>query len=125
MTSRKTSTTFAIWIRALFYLLVVAGGWLVVLPMLILFLEQCHLAVRLREMPWPFIGANFFISGTLLGLVSGYYLVTRGRGTPLPLDPTQELVTGGPYKRLLWCLQLQVRLLVFNRGRYGYCCSLL
>jgi protein-S-isoprenylcysteine O-methyltransferase Ste14 len=98
MTSRKTSTAFAIWIRALFYLLVVAGGWLVVLPMLILFLEQGHFVLRLREMPWPFIGAISFITGTLLGLVSGYYLVTRGRGTPLPLDPTQELVTCGPYK---------------------------
>ena len=91
MTSRKTSTAFAIWIRSLFYLLVV-------LPLLILFLEHGRLALWLREMPWLFIGAIIFISGTLLGLVSGYYLVTRGRGTPLPLDPTQELVTSGPYK---------------------------
>jgi CrcB protein len=29
--------------------------------------------------------------------IAGYYLVTAGGGTPFPLDPTRELVVGGPY----------------------------
>jgi protein-S-isoprenylcysteine O-methyltransferase Ste14 len=53
--------------------------------------------MRLREMPWPLLGTALFLMGVPLGLVSGYYLIERGRGTPFPLDPTKELVTSGPY----------------------------
>src|SRR5258708_8720044 len=86
-----------LWLRALVYMAFVAGGWLVVLPAFILTLEQGHLEMQLREMPWPLLGTALFLMGVPLGLVSGYYLIERGRGTPFPFDPMKELVTSGPY----------------------------
>ncbi len=39
----------------------------------------------------------FALCGTL-GLTSGLIMAIRGRGTPLPLDCTRELVVAGPYR---------------------------
>jgi protein-S-isoprenylcysteine O-methyltransferase Ste14 len=89
--------TVAIWIRALVYLSIIGGGWLVVLPLALLTVEQGHIAVPLRPLPYLLAGAVVFATAVLLALVGGYYLITRGRGTPLPLDPTRELVMTGPY----------------------------
>jgi protein-S-isoprenylcysteine O-methyltransferase Ste14 len=88
-------TTTQVWIRAIVYMLMVGGGWLIILPLSLLVLEQQTLS--LRGMPWLMLGAIVFIIGIILGLVAGYYLIGRGRGTPFPLDPTHELVTSGPY----------------------------
>lgn len=87
-----------LWLRALVYFGIVAGGWLIVLPALLLFVEHGAIAVRLRGMPWLFAGLCLLLASALLGLTAGFYLIARGRGTPLPLDPTQALVTQGPYR---------------------------
>jgi protein-S-isoprenylcysteine O-methyltransferase Ste14 len=48
--------------------------------------------------------ANYVLGGALgvVGLFFGFWSigdqVTRGRGTPLPVMPTQELLTGGPFR---------------------------
>jgi protein-S-isoprenylcysteine O-methyltransferase Ste14 len=68
------------------------------LPLAILTLEKGRPALALRGKPWVLCGAASCTAGAALGLVSGYYLITRGRGTPLPLDPTRRLVTSGPYR---------------------------
>ena len=90
-------STWWLWLRALVYLGVVAGGWLVVLPALLLVVEHGSLVIRLRELPWMLGGACVVLASAALGLTSGYYLISRGHGTPLPLDPTRALVTAGPY----------------------------
>jgi protein-S-isoprenylcysteine O-methyltransferase Ste14 len=87
----------AIWVRALLYLCVVAGGWLVALPTVLLALEHGRPRVRLRGAPWAVLGGLCGASATALGLAAGFHLITRGRGTPLPLDPPRALVTDGPY----------------------------
>src|SRR5262249_52759669 len=89
-----------LWIRALANMVLIAGGWLVVLPGLLLTVEGRHPVLQLREMPWPLIAAMFFLVSAPLGLIAGYYLIERGRGTPFPLDPTRELVTSGPYRHV-------------------------
>lgn len=38
-----------------------------------------------------------FVAGSSLGLWACWSLCLRGKGTPLPLDPTRELVIHGPY----------------------------
>jgi protein-S-isoprenylcysteine O-methyltransferase Ste14 len=77
----------------------VAGGWLIVLPGLLLTIEgRGHMLLHPRALPWLLIAALLLLIGALLGLSAGYFLITRGRGTPFPLDPTCELVTSGPYR---------------------------
>ncbi len=44
------------------------------------------------------IGGLLTVAGFSLGLWSIAAQVTRGRGTPLPVMPTQELLTGGPFR---------------------------
>jgi protein-S-isoprenylcysteine O-methyltransferase Ste14 len=87
-----------LWPRALLYMCIVAGGWLVVLPAGILWLEERSLTLRVRGMPWPLLALAAFLLAAGLGLSAGYELIRRGDGTPFPLDPTRELVTSGPYR---------------------------
>jgi protein-S-isoprenylcysteine O-methyltransferase Ste14 len=88
-----------LWTRALVYLALVAGGWLIVLPGLLLTVEgRGHPLLHARALPWLLIAALLLLVGAPLGLIAGYFLITRGRGTPFPLDPTCELVTSGPYR---------------------------
>ena len=44
------------------------------------------------------IGIFLFVSCSLLGLTSAYFIVRDGGGTPLPLDQTNHLVLSGPYR---------------------------
>jgi protein-S-isoprenylcysteine O-methyltransferase Ste14 len=44
------------------------------------------------------IGILCFLAFSIIGLLSAYYLVLNGEGTPLPLDQTKNLVITGPYK---------------------------
>jgi protein-S-isoprenylcysteine O-methyltransferase Ste14 len=44
------------------------------------------------------VGALLTASGFSLGLWTVYAQLDRGRGTPLPVMPTQELLTDGPYR---------------------------
>jgi len=43
-------------------------------------------------------GGLLLVVGLFFGLWSNYVQLTRGRGTPLPVLPTQELLTQGPYR---------------------------
>lgn len=43
------------------------------------------------------VGLPLVLVGASLGLWSNYRLFTAGRGTPLPLMPTQELIVEPPY----------------------------
>ncbi len=47
---------------------------------------------------WRVAGTVVFVLGGALGLTSGMIMAIRGRGTPLPLDCTRELVVAGPYR---------------------------
>lgn len=44
------------------------------------------------------VGGVLVATGLALGLWSNYVQFTRGRGTPLPMMPTQQLLTCGPYR---------------------------
>jgi protein-S-isoprenylcysteine O-methyltransferase Ste14 len=45
------------------------------------------------------LGLPMILTGFALGLWSNYRLFTHGRGTPLPVMPTQELIVEPPYTR--------------------------
>ena len=44
------------------------------------------------------VGGLLLVLGSSLGFWSIVTQLTRGRGTPLPVMPTQELLTGGPFR---------------------------
>ncbi|MCX6070955.1 MAG: isoprenylcysteine carboxylmethyltransferase family protein [Chloroflexi bacterium] len=79
----------------------------------VLFLYLLPLAVirggssldRALGLPALDLGAANYILGGVLGVVGLFFAfwsigdqVTRGRGTPLPMMPTQELLTRGPFR---------------------------
>jgi protein-S-isoprenylcysteine O-methyltransferase Ste14 len=94
----KQMNRFWLWVRAILYMLVVGGGWLLVLPAILLLIEQGRIVVSWRSFPWLIVGAGMGCLGLLLAWYAAYYLVEKGQGTPFPLDPTHVLVTGGPYR---------------------------
>lgn len=47
---------------------------------------------------WKRVGVALFMLNAAIGLFSAWFMVTRGRGTPLPIDATQALVLEGPYR---------------------------
>ena len=44
------------------------------------------------------IGGLLVVVGFFFGFWSGFVQLSRGRGTPLPIMPTQELLTKGPFR---------------------------
>ena len=48
--------------------------------------------------PLTVLAGVLFLMASVLGLAASYFMVRFGRGTPLPLDQTNELVTIGPYR---------------------------
>ena len=90
--SRKRS----VWARAAAYMCLFGGSWFVALPIALLRAEgDAH--VGLRSPQWIGAGSALIVAGCVLSVVAGYYLITVGRGTPFPLDPTRELVVVCPY----------------------------
>lgn len=72
------------------------GGFLVVLPFIILWLEQrwgLHLAAA-TVVP----GIVVLVLASALGLWSAVTMARLGRGTPLPSAMANELVVAGPYR---------------------------
>ncbi len=90
----------AVWSRALVYMLVVGGGWLVILPTGILAAERCGWRPEFRPPPAALAGGALFAAGFGLAGWAGFYLIQYGRGTPLPFDPPRRLVVCGPYSRV-------------------------
>lgn len=87
-----------IWMRALFYLMIVGGGWLVVLPAGLLHLERGTIYPDWNGQWYVLAGGVCFAVGLSLAMLSGFYLIQFGHGTPMPLDPPRRLVTCGPYR---------------------------
>ena len=87
-----------LWTRAITYMFIVGGSWLVLLPTCILYWENANEWPTARSAAWVITGLILFIGGVALAMWAGCYLIGFGRGTPLPLDPPRRLVTIGPYR---------------------------
>ena len=84
-----------IWLRTLVFALTFVTVVLVLIPRWIL---GAGSHARLASGPALF-GAGLLIgTGVLLMVWTWYEFATRGRGTPLPLDPPRRLVVAGPYR---------------------------
>jgi len=84
-----------LWPRALAYMLAVGGIHYVAIPLL---LTSGEPRMRFRGRGSFVLGTGLVASGAALALAAAYALVTRGQGTPFPLDPTRHLVVDGPYR---------------------------
>jgi protein-S-isoprenylcysteine O-methyltransferase Ste14 len=51
-----------------------------------------------RTTAWAGLSVALFAAASALGLVTSYYFVRDGAGTPLPLDQSNKLVVTGPYR---------------------------
>ena len=103
--------------RALLQAAGFAGLILWVLPAVILSQTGGDLTVMLSRPTWAlFIGVQVLFLFAVLGLSAVQELARRGRGTPLPQDPTQRLVYSGPYAYLANPMQISVALLLGGLG---------
>lgn len=84
-----------IWLRTLLFALTFVATVLVLVPRWILGADgRAHFAVGPAR-----YGAGLLIgAGVVLMVWTWYEFTTRGRGTPLPLDPPRRLVVAGPYR---------------------------
>jgi protein-S-isoprenylcysteine O-methyltransferase Ste14 len=85
-----------LWTRAVVYMCLFGASWFIVLPTAILRIAG-HAYPALRSTAWVVLGGVLFLLGCVLSVWAGFLLITIGRGTPFPLDPTRKLVTVGPY----------------------------
>jgi protein-S-isoprenylcysteine O-methyltransferase Ste14 len=93
----RTIASVPLWPRAVLYMFVVGSIHYVAVPLLITAGEP---RLRFRR-GWPAaLGAGLAASGVALAFAAAHALVTRGQGTPFPLDPTRRLVVDGPYRHL-------------------------
>lgn len=73
--------------------------WLLTLVLIPGFLLHTFQPAPIRASnPLTVLGSVLLLTASTLGLVASYVMVRVGRGTPLPLDQTNELVTTGPYR---------------------------
>lgn len=83
-------------------LMILAPVFLIALPALFLGLgarldQRWHLPPAPPPPAQLLVGVPLLLGGLLLGLWSNHRIFTTGRGTPLPLMPTRELVIEPPY----------------------------
>jgi protein-S-isoprenylcysteine O-methyltransferase Ste14 len=88
-----------VWARAVAYMLLFGISWFVVLPAAILRMEG-HADPFFRSGASVALGGALVLAGCAMSWWAGFYLITIGRGTPFPLDPTRTLVTNGPYRHI-------------------------
>jgi len=94
-----------------------AGMTLVVLPAVVLSQTGGSLDVLLaRPTAITLIGAQVLFLFAVIGLSAVQELAVRGRGTPLPQDPTLRLVYSGPYSYLANPMQVSMVLMLFGLG---------
>jgi protein-S-isoprenylcysteine O-methyltransferase Ste14 len=84
-----------IWLRTLLFAITFVATVLVLVPRWILGESgRAHLATGATR-----LGAGLLIgAGAALMVWCWYEFATRGRGTPMPLDPPRRLVVAGPYR---------------------------
>lgn len=93
----KTSSTNWILAKTFVQIVVVWSLILVVFPYFITILENKLGISRLRFPFQKIVAAIFFVGVSLIGLTSAFTMSKIGRGTPLPLDATRNLVVAGSY----------------------------
>ena len=81
--------------RALFYAFAYFVIFYILLPTLIL--QLGHNRIACPHLSWWSEAVWAIVLFSLPGLWAAVKFALSGRGTPLPLDPTQVLVTSGPY----------------------------
>jgi protein-S-isoprenylcysteine O-methyltransferase Ste14 len=78
-------------------MLIVGGIHYLLVPLILTIGES---RVRLRGTRPVVLGTALIVGGVALAFAAANALVTRGEGTPFPLDPTRRLVLDGPYHYL-------------------------
>jgi protein-S-isoprenylcysteine O-methyltransferase Ste14 len=81
-----------LFLKNLLFAILVPGTMAVYVPWLMG--HRCPI----RPGAWRVAAAILFLAGTSLVLTCVWDFMTRGRGTPMPLDPPKELVVEGPYR---------------------------
>ena len=80
-------------VRAIFQIVVMIAAFIIGIP----FVMKCYgiiESIQLHFAPYLF---QFLLILTFPALVAVYDLVTKGKGTPFPYDPTKDLVRSGVY----------------------------
>jgi protein-S-isoprenylcysteine O-methyltransferase Ste14 len=81
-------------LKNILFTVVVPGSVTVLVPYLLLAEGYTRLAFGpARYIGLPFVGLGIMLYGWCL-----WHFTVSGRGTPLPLDPTEALVVQGPYR---------------------------
>lgn len=101
-------------LRATAYAIFILGVLLLYLPWQVLRLDTV-IADSLGTI-CTYSGAIGFVIGAVLAFSGAYYLVRRGEGTPLPLDPPHRMVVAGPYAHIQHPIFLGVLAMAFGEA---------
>ena len=96
--SFRSANTSSLMINGMKTILQILGVWVITLVVFPVLLMSAFGEITMVNGFVRWIGVGLFLVSSLLGLTSAYLMVSKGEGTPLPLDQTQKLVTEGPYK---------------------------
>lgn len=101
-------------LRTALYAFIVLGLLLGYLPWQVLQLDQ--VVSKYLETVLTYGGTLLLILGAVLLFAGAYYLVRRGDGTPLPLDPPKRMVVAGPYAYIQHPMLLGVLMMAYGEA---------
>lgn len=85
------------WSRAAMYVLLADGVWIGLLVPVLANNQTGDWWPGWRDPALFVVGVVLLLGGLALSVIASRELITRGRGTPLPMRPPQHLVQSGPY----------------------------
>lgn len=93
----SASTSFAV--NASKTLIQIVCIWLIALVVIPYVIMEAFGSISFPSFGAPMLfGVAMFLAFSSLGLFSSFVMVRDGKGTPLPLDQTNQLVVTGPYR---------------------------
>lgn len=96
----------------------IPAALMIYVPIILLLIEYGH--IPLPEYEWMRYTAAFilFWGGWAVWGWASYELSTKGKGTPLPAEPTEVLVRSGPYKYVRNPMVLSTIAVLFGEALY-------
>ncbi len=103
-------------VKTLVFAILVPGTVTVLIPFRLI--SSHPDAERFDSLPLRLLGALAILLGALLGAWCLWLFVSKGKGTPAPIDPPKHLVVTGPYRHVRNPMYVAVTMILLGESAF-------